>query len=105
MYFLDKERAIHNLKLEKITDEKINYFLDNYPVIDDKLGTVLEQWMNGQPITDVEIDGIILSEVMQKRQAHLLSAIRDMNKLLDPALSPETKAQWHRILSRPVYFE
>ncbi|MHB8806570.1 MAG: hypothetical protein ACYC59_03210 [Anaerolineaceae bacterium] len=105
MYFLDIERAAHILESEQINPGKIQYILNNYPPLNDKLGLAVEQWLNNQPISNVEVEGLLLSDVMEKRHSHFLSAIRDMNKLLDPTLPHEKHDQWRRILSTPIYYE
>lgn len=105
MYILDKGRATRALEREGIIPIKIQYLLNNYPPLDDKLGVVVEQWLSDQSFPTFEVEGILLSDVMKIRHSHFLTAVRDMNKLLDPTLSSEKHEQWHRILTTPVYFE
>lgn len=105
MYILDKERISKILVAEKLNSSQIHYMLDNYPPIDDTLGVIIEQWLNNKEIPSFEIEGISLKNVMAMRHSHFLVAIRDLNKLLDPALTPEKHDQWRRILTTPVYYE
>lgn len=105
MYLLDKDRASKVLEAERISKAKIDYLLNNFPPIDDFFTSVIEAWLNNQPIQDIVIDGIHLKEVMDKRHTHLLDSIRDMNKLLDQTLTKDEYENWQRILNTPIYFE
>jgi len=105
MYVIDKERATRVLESERINTAQIQHIFYNYPPLNDKFGPAVEKWLSGQPIPTVEVDGLLLTDVMEKRHSHFLVAIRDMNKLLDPALLPEKHEQWRRILSTPAYYE
>ncbi len=105
MYDLGRDRVILALKSQHLTATQIHILLDRYPKLDDRLGKVVEQWLVTQEYPNVEVDGISALEVMQKRQCHFLTALRDLNKLLDPTLSPEKRERWRRILTTQVYFE
>jgi hypothetical protein len=105
MYILDKDRATKILISEHHSQSKVEFILKNFPPIDDKFASAIEQWMNGQAIPEIEVDGILLSEVMEKRHTHLLETIWDMNKLLDPTMLPKSHEQWKRILTTPIYYE
>jgi hypothetical protein len=105
MYILDKECATHVLESERFNPAQIQHILYDYPPLNDEFGLAVEKWLSGQPIPTVEVDGLLLTDIMEKRHSHFLVAIRDMNKLLDPALPPEKHEQWRRILSTPAYYE
>lgn len=106
MYVLDKDRARDVLLEEKrIPPHQVEKFLDRFPPLHAKLGEIVDQWLDTQTIPNVVIDGISLEEVTRIRHCHFLVAVRDLNKILDPNLSPEKRDQWRKILTTPVYYE
>jgi hypothetical protein len=105
MYAIDKERVRAALLLENFQSLDIDILLKNYPSIPDELGKLVDKWFIDQEIPDLEIDGISLIGVMEKRHAHFLVAIRDLSKFLEPEMSAEKRAQWHRILTTSVFYE
>ncbi len=105
MYTIDKQKASVILKSQNFEPYQINLLLKNYPPLPDAFGKAVEQWLIDKTVPDLEVDGITLKDVMTNRHSHFLVAIRDLSHLLDPTLSADEQAQWHRILSTPLYYE
>ncbi len=105
MYIINKEIARKILSEQKFPPHQIESLLNRYPPIHDSLGNILERWLNDQTISDITIEDISLRDIIEKRNCHFLIAIRDMNKLLEPELTPEKREQWRRILTTPMYKE
>lgn len=105
MYHLDQEKARKILNAENIKAYQIDILLKNFPPVPDEIGTLVEQWFVDQNIPDLIVDGISIDEVMNKRHAHFLVAIRDLSRLLDPSLSDEMRKKWRKILTTTLYYE
>lgn len=105
MYIINKEVARKILLEQRFPPLQIERLLNRYPPIHDSLGNIIERWINDQVVSDIIIEDISLRDIIEKRNCHFLIAIRDMNKLLEPELTPKKREQWRRILTTPVYNE
>lgn len=105
MYQLDKQKAKQVLLDEGLDRLLVDSFVENYPPLDDSLGVVVDQWLTDRQIPALEMEGISLREVMEKRASHFLKAIRDLNRLVDPTLTAEQKSNWKRIITAQQYYE
>jgi len=105
MYLIDKEKVQKILLSQNHKPYQIAILLKNYPLISDDLGELIDHWMDNQEILDIEIDGVSLKDVINNHKSHFLVAIRDLDRLRDPSLTPEKLDQWRRILTTKRYFE
>jgi len=105
VYQLDKRRAKLVLLDEGIDHSSVDSFIEKYPLLNDSLGTVVDQWLLDRQIPDLEIEGVSLIEVIRKRDSHFLKAIRDLNRLFDPTLTADQKANWKRNLTTQRLYE
>jgi len=105
MYELDKDLARSVLLKQGHAPYQVDILLKNYPPLQDELGMVVEKWLQNQESPDLDVDGLTLKDVMETRRSHFLVAMRDLNHLLDPALTDEERVQWRRILTTPVRYE
>jgi phage regulator Rha-like protein len=79
--------------------------LKNFPELDDSLRAPVEEWLENQQIPELVVDGVSIHDVIEKRRSHFLKAIRDLNRLLDPNLTPEQHDNWKRIITTPRFYE
>jgi len=105
MYNLDKENARKILLAEGLSPFEIGILLDDYPELYDELGNHVQMWLTNGTISDILVDGISLLEVMEKLGTHFLAAIKYLNKLKSPELTPEKKLKLKKILTTPIYRE
>jgi len=105
MYQLDKQQAKRVLLDEGLDPLLVESFIENYPSLSDSLGEVVDQWLADRKIPALEIEGISLHELMEKRDSHFLKAVRDLNRILDPTLTADQKANWKRIITTPRFYE
>lgn len=105
MYQVDKQRAYRVLLESGFDKISIESFLKNFPALDDSLRTPVEEWLENQQVPELVVDGVSIQDVIEKRRSHFLKAIRDLNRLLDPNLTPEQHDNWKRIITTPRFYE
>jgi hypothetical protein len=104
MYSVDKTKAKNILISEGYQEADINLLLKDYPDLYDDLGSVIDIWLNTKNFVNFTYEGISLSQIMDNRGEHLLTAAKAMNRLLNPNLSPEEKSNLINTLSHPVTY-
>ncbi len=104
MYLLDEDRVRNILVEEGFDPRQIDLLLKNFPPLHDDLKPAVDVWLDNRLITDVSVDNISIHDVMTQRKCHFIIAIRDMNRLLDPNITPEKREQWRRIITTPVQY-
>ncbi|NMB69850.1 hypothetical protein GYA27_01435 [candidate division WWE3 bacterium] len=104
MYLIDKTKAKNILISEGYQEQDINLLLEDYPELYDDLGSVIDIWLNTKNFVDFTYEGISLSQIMNTRGEHIITAAKTMNRLLNPNLSPEEKTRLINSLSHSVTF-
>lgn len=84
MYQIDKEKA------KEILTSELNYssagaesFLKNFPSIHPELEEAVKSWLENRTFEDVDIYGIGINETMNIQRYHFLTAVRELNFILD----------------------
>ena len=105
MYHVDKQRAYQVLLESGFTNLSIESFLENFPTLDDSLREPVEKWLENQQVPELVVEGVPIQDIIEKRRSHFLKAIQDLNRLLDPNLTPEQHENWKRIITTPRFYE
>jgi len=103
MYTIDQSRVRKILvEEEKYSPQQVDTFLGTLRGFKDVFQPVLEKWLATREIMDIEIEGLTLSKVMKTRNCAFLTAVRDLNFLLDESLSPEKRGAFKKALQQPL---
>lgn len=103
MYELDKNQ-VKQILLEEYHYPlyQINVFLDTLHSFNDIFRPVIEQWLKDRRISDIEVEDLTIQKVMKTRMCSFLTAVRDLNILMDKNLSPEQHDTFKKYLQQPV---
>jgi len=89
---------VNKTELKKILVDEFTFkpyqadlFLSDYPPIYEPLVPAIQRWLMDRNILDISIEGLTIQDVIRKRQCNFLMAIREMNRLLDPALTSDIR--------------
>lgn len=100
---------VDKTKVKEILVNELGYkpseaevFLVDFPSIHDELAPTVEQWLKDRSVNDVSVNGLALSELMRNRHRNFLLAVRELNLLLDPNLTPEKQNKLTAILRKPL---
>lgn len=105
MYTIDREKVRQVLLSENQPAYQIDVLLENFPLLPDEIGALIDNWLDHREIPKLTIDGISLKDVMEKHHDHFLVAIRDLSRLLDPTLPDDKRELWKKALTAPRYYE
>lgn len=103
MYELDKNQ-VKRILLEEYhyPEYQVDAFLNTLHSFNDIFRPVIEQWLHDRKISDIEVEGLTIQKVMKARMCSFLTAVRDLNILLDKDLSPEQHDNFKKYLQQPV---
>jgi hypothetical protein len=102
MFIIDKEKAKEILVAElDYKPSEAQVFLIDYPPIHDELADSVRQWFENRTVSDFNVYGLTLIEVMKTRRRNFLLAIRELNLLLNPDLTDDDRNRLLRLLRKP----
>jgi hypothetical protein len=101
---IQKARSIL-INREKLKPFLADLILKDYPALEDALAAAVEQWLASGTFDNIEVEGLTIKQVMQLRRSNFMVAVKELNRLLDPALSAETRNRLRDILNKPVILE
>ncbi len=105
MFDIDKEKVKQALIVDGVQIWQIDRLLEKYPKLHEQMMNALNVWLENRTVSDIQIEGLSISDVMNTRRCHFLVAIRDLDRFYDENLIGDERDQWVRILKSPVYYE
>jgi hypothetical protein len=102
MYMLDRLRVRPILISELgYTPLKADFFIDNYPLLNDQFKEPVEAWLLDRSISDFDVEGISIRQVIAMQDCNFLNAVRELNYLFLPSLSNDVREAIKISLSTP----
>ena len=105
MLEIDRNKARDILvKEHDFTAEKVDSYLELYPLLHEDLREPVEAWFKDRTVQDFEVDGISIKQVMEAQGTHFLNAVRGLNDLLTKELTDEEREALKTILTTPLVY-
>lgn len=100
---------VNKNELKKILIDELNYkeheadlYLLDYPdSIHDPLESSYKKWLSDRTVAVEPIEDLLISDIMNKRKAHFLMAIKILNRLFDKDLTESERTRLKEIIQKP----
>lgn len=101
MFVLDKEK-IKPIMINELgyTSYEADKLLETLVVIHDDLKDAVDRWVIDRTIQDVNVSGVSLKTIMERRRINFIVAIRYLNRLLDDDLPDQLRTSMISMLQR-----
>jgi hypothetical protein len=103
---IDKTKISEILINEGKQQFYVDRLLESFPEeLSDTLAPAYNQYVNDGTVSDVEIDGVSLSTLMDALRAHFFVALKQLDQLIKTPEGSADREKLKRLFTTPVHFE